>query len=70
MTKNWFSGTTQPQTPCKSQTALMRQKLIVSNKIKKKDVKNCCFLSRIVAFCYDDIVNERDYCRDFYQHAK
>ena len=41
----------------------MRQKLTVSKNIKKKMSKN-------VVFCYDDIVNERYYCRDFYLHAK
>ena len=63
MMKDWFSGTTHPQAPCKRPTALIRQKLTVSKKIKKK-------MSKIVAFYYDDIINERHYCRDFYQHAK
>ena len=63
MMKDWFSGTTHPETPCKRPTALMRQKLAVSKKIKKK-------MSKIVVFCYDDIVNERDYFRDFHQHVK
>ena len=51
MMKDWFSGTTHSQTPCKRSTALMRQKLIVSKKIKKK-------MPKIVVFFYDDIVNE------------
>ena len=38
-----FSGTTHPTTPCKSPTALLRQKLTMSKNIKKKDVKKCCF---------------------------
>ena len=54
-----------PQTRCKRPTALIRQKLTVSQ--KKKNEKK---ISKIVVFCYDDIVNERDYCRDFYQDGK
>ena len=46
-----FSGATHPHNTMPKPTALLRQKLTVSKKIKKKDIKNDIF-------CYDDIVNE------------